>query len=921
MKKILYVAFLLLCAVVRGKEKEDTVATIYGKVTEKQQAGQGYIRAVFSPNVLLVTMDGEKTDSSYTVADKDGIFIFKNIRPQRVYLKLFSVGKKTVEGVYELDSGRNVFYFNMEDAPQEIEEASVTAEIPLMRKIADTTVYNAAAVRTMDGESLKAVLEQFPGFTLTKNDIFVDGEPVKRTYVNGVLIFGDNPMAAVNALNADEVSQVRVYAELSAEDKRRGLKNSRKQTVLDVVTKEPIFQLSEAGILAEGGMDETGQLRYSGAGALAYYSEMMQLSANVYAENVNASIGNGYETFGESDVRIALKEAEAMDKLSFYRENIGANVKLDKYWKDRDYGNSVKGKYKFERKYTKSTTAALTEYFANGANPAMSAEDNFSDRSVGSNHEFYAGFDLKDTPLKSLFLSVKGTVSDMNTSSLSTEDRIVGETGSGYSRHEENGSDIRDYNLATQVRWANNDAKKVRTSLNVDFAYSNSNTLSWSVDTLHTSFDRRHLVSDGFGKGLDGNMSFNLSTVLVNTDKRYLSMNASVKSLYMNTRKRQLTTDAFGVEIPVTDLANTYDYTWNMFTNSVEASFAYNSKNFSMNGGVALRNDIQIDDEYYPDALSYDRNYWSVMPNLSLRYKTLLLTASVSPSMPSLEQTRNRISDSNPLVLTGGNPDLKPSYDTKMTLQLSQPIAKNYGRINVNVSGACSFGRIVTKTMYFSENTVLSQWDGYEALAGSMLYTFENASIPAWSISANAAVTGLMAKRKISATARLLFGLSAYPQYYGNELIGVKDLNPGVAVNLSYRPVRSLNFVFSGSSTYMKSTDADGSLLSERIASTAGIYAYATFAKNGNFDLSYKLVAYDYLGGVGNDFLSHGLDAALGWSFLKRSLKVYVKGIDLLNSGSIYSNIVTADSSVQRWTPVYGRYFMIGVQYLFRRKN
>ena len=93
MKKILYVAFLLLCAVVRGKEKEDTVATIYGKVTEKQQAGQGYIRAVFSPNVLLVTMDGEKTDSSYTVADEDGIFIFKNIRPQRVYLKLFSVGK------------------------------------------------------------------------------------------------------------------------------------------------------------------------------------------------------------------------------------------------------------------------------------------------------------------------------------------------------------------------------------------------------------------------------------------------------------------------------------------------------------------------------------------------------------------------------------------------------------------------------------------------------------------------------------------------------------------------------------------------------------------------------------------------------------------------------------------------------------
>ena len=245
----------------------------------------------------------------------------------------------------------------MENAPEKIEEASVTAEVPLMKKIADTTVYNTAAVTTMDDESLRAVLEQLPGFKVDKDEIRVDGEPVKRTYVNGVLIFGDNPVTAIDALRADEVTQVKVYDELSAVDRRRGRKHARKEKVLDVVTKEHLLALSEAGVTLSGGADETGQLRYSGVGAAAYHSEMLQLSGNVYAENSTPYFyapGASMVTSDISAVRNVLSLGSTFDRFSDYSEAYGAGISAVKYWKDRNYGNSARVDYEYWHQYSKS---------------------------------------------------------------------------------------------------------------------------------------------------------------------------------------------------------------------------------------------------------------------------------------------------------------------------------------------------------------------------------------------------------------------------------------------------------------------------------------------------------------------------------------------------------------------------------------
>lgn len=58
-------------------------------------------------------------------------------------------------------------------------------------------------------------------------------------------------------LLADEVTHVKVYEEQNAEDKRRGLKNSVKEQVLDVATKESIISFGSASAQVSGGVDES----------------------------------------------------------------------------------------------------------------------------------------------------------------------------------------------------------------------------------------------------------------------------------------------------------------------------------------------------------------------------------------------------------------------------------------------------------------------------------------------------------------------------------------------------------------------------------------------------------------------------------------------------------------------------------------
>ena len=395
-------------------EKTDTLANIYGTVRGRLLH---YNTESKLPRVSVLLVSGR--DSSYTVTNGDGIFYFKDIRPGNIILRLSHTGKRTITEKYDVEAGANAFFFRMEDLPEELEEATVSAEAVLMRQIADTTVYNTAAVSYLPGEKLRAVLEQLPGFQADSKKLLIDGEEVKRTYVNGTLIFGDNPLTAIDALMADEVTQIKVFDEADVIDQRRGRKHGKK---------------------------------------------------------------------------------------------------------DRKYGNSASFEYNYSHKFENGNSSTLREFFADGDNPAGKSADTSSSAAVTGRHYFITQFDLKDTPLKSVFLSLSGDIRNTGNSALDISETSTADSDNISRRHETSASDTRDYNVDAHLAWKNNDAVIMHPEVSVDFNMSDSNSSSWKTDTLATSSFRRQLSSDGFGRNTGLSARAGFENYLINDERRSLSL-------------------------------------------------------------------------------------------------------------------------------------------------------------------------------------------------------------------------------------------------------------------------------------------------------------------------------------------------------------------------------------------------------------
>ena len=926
MKRLLFTIILLslggFCAATTVQQ--DSLARIIGEVNYKSNSK---LAPDFKLHLggcvvqLFFEKDGN-LDSLYTVTGQtDGRFSFKNVPVQRVILRLQCMGYETLTGVYELGPGDNAFILTMKEKSETLQESKIVAEIPLMTRLRDTTIFNTQAIKSMSGDGLRDVLEQIPGFSISDSGIYYNGEKVSRTYVNGLLIFGDEAMRAVNALKADEVTQVKVYDEQSAIDKHRGLKNSRKERVLNVVTKEKFISLTQFGLAAFGGADNTGQGRYGAAVATTFDSQDLNLDFNVNASNLEEP--EVYNTqsltrFIDLDNRHPLKE---------YAEKLHSDLFFLKHWKNRSFGNSLRGNYDFNRTYTKSASRALTEYFSTESSPAMKQLDTALADRIKYEHLLGFSLNLLDTPIKSLNIDFTGIISGDHDTQQSISNKEIGGV-EDYSRHEHISAKDRSWSLNGFVSWTNNDVIKWRPEVEIGGSYGKNTILSWTVDTLETSFLKRQLSSDGHGNNINVYSKAGVSANLVNTNERTLALTLFANADYTHTKSRQMTLNEWDVPSPVTDLANSYDYTRNEITASGIGGFNYaNSRNLSVTGDISLNNKTLLDDEFYPTDFSNQKNFLYPEFNLDVKLPEWSINSSLKSITPSIEQIRNRISDTNPLILTGGNPDLRQSFNLNGGFIYRPEVAsKKNGTVRslvVRSSSFCTFNPIVNCTQYFDSNTILDKWDGYEAQAGSMLYTYDNASRPSWNIGATGEYSVSMRYSIYNLRFSLSSNYSQASQFSGENQIWVGDWVNKLNISFMYNPSRKLRIIGHPGISYLQSNDNNGVNLSSRVFFSSSLYVnWNIILKRLWFVSKYNIAKYYYVKGLGQNHINQTLNVELRLKLLKdRSLILSLQAVDILNSGSLYTSTVNATYMRQDWTPTYGRYFLLNIAYTFRKRR
>lgn len=165
----------------------------------------------------------------------------------------------------------------------QLKEAVVKATRIKMFYKGDTLVYNADAFNVAQTESLRKLVEQLPGATMTDGEIRINGKRVDNLLVSGKNFFQGNIQAALDNLPAYIVSRIKVYDKAGEQSELTGRDMHDESYVMDVRLKRKYTGMWMAKLSADGGTDGL----WGGQAFLMRFDDRQMFTVNTDINNFN----------------------------------------------------------------------------------------------------------------------------------------------------------------------------------------------------------------------------------------------------------------------------------------------------------------------------------------------------------------------------------------------------------------------------------------------------------------------------------------------------------------------------------------------------------------------------------------------------------------------------------------------------------
>ena len=263
-------------------------------------------------------------------------------------------------------------------------------------------------------------------------------------------------------------------------------------------------------------------------------------------------------------------------------------------------------------------------------------------------------------------------------------------------------------------------------SFNVSGKYAPGDRDGWRVDTTASTPGLQvKLRNDGDSR----NYSFG-----ANLGYRYKlgkkgSVNASYSFSRDYARSKQQAVDFLSDPQGVVDTINSYHYTTDTYTHSLQTSLQYRSGDVWIMAGLGgVLYDIARS-ERFPKEERFPRLFFQLNPTVYLSVgksrKRFSFNLASFPQMIPLDALRSTLNATNPLSLQAGNPGLKLQNDLSGSAGFQFTDVKKALSFSVRLNGSYTFNYIAQRRTLFLEDTYLPQYD-YTARKGAQLTTQTN---------------------------------------------------------------------------------------------------------------------------------------------------------------------------------------------------
>ncbi|RYE30986.1 MAG: TonB-dependent receptor [Sphingobacteriaceae bacterium] len=791
----------------------------------------------------------------------------------------------------------------------------------------DTTEFDAGSFKVQPNAKVEDLLKQLPGIQVDKDGkITAQGQTVNKVLVDGEEFFGDDPTLVTKNIRSDMVDKVQLYDKASDQAAFTGVDDGKKTKTINIKLKED----KKNGYFGKADL---------GGGTNGFYQEQLLFNKfwgkkKLSAYGTLANTGKTGLGWQDSNKYGASGNTEVTDDggIIFYSSGNDELDSFDGRYNGQGIPTAKTGGLHFDSKFNSDKESINTNYKV-GYLDVKGNRNSLTQNSLptgliksNTNQDFDnaifrqkldAAYTIKLDTTSTLKVTIDGTIKSSKTrnnylaTSLRGNDTLLNRNN----RILTNDGDESIFNAS--VFYTKKFKKKGRTfSANFTQALNQNDTKGYLISEIDyynnlgrpDSMQRINQYKTTSIKSNVFTSNFTFSeplskTVTLTGNYRLILNNSSVDRISYNQ-------SSVG-EYNLVDMTLSNNYKLNQLSNQGGAFFNYKKAKTTFNFGTKIA-DVKFDQTNLYNNIVLNRHFLNYNPSANYQYRfsaqrSIRVGYYGNTSQPSIDQIQPVRVNTDPLNITIGNPELKPSFTNGLNA--------NYNSYKILTDQYI----YVSGSYYTTSNAIIG--NSMTDSAGKSTYRFTNLN---GKQTANFYMYGGFNKKITKLDVSIGLNVDAngntYYSYTNNVLNKTQSytFNPGASI-YKYKE-KKYNMSLTAGPTFTRSQSSLQTINNNSTGFNANgnfrVYLPKKFQINtdGNYQYQGKSASFN------QDFQRFIVNANLTKAFFKdEGLKLAVTVNDLLNQNVGFNRSATSTLLTQSTYTTIRRYFMFSIVYDFSK--
>ncbi len=643
---------------------------------------------------IALTTQGDTTQKSYQITNPNGQFVFPNLQAQTYILTINYIGYKTLRKIIAVSQEQQttgILYLT--PLSQLLNEVNIKGKKYEERTAVkgDTTEYNANAFKTNPDATAEDLISKMPGITVENGAVKAQGEDVKKVLIDGKEFFGDDATLALRNLPSEVIDKIQVFDNMSEQSQFTGFDDGQSVKTINIVTK-PDKRNGQFGKVFAGIGHDGNELRYLNGGNINLFKNDTRLSILGISNNINqqnfatqdllgafssngSSRGGGSHRGGSRGGGSSFGGggADPSNFLIGQQNGISTTNSIGLNYSD-SWGKkiTVNGNYFFNKLSVGNQQASTREYILSQDSSQFYKDEELT-TNTNLNNRFNMRVEYKIDSANSIVISPKFSFqTNSRSSELQTDTRLENQTPLN-NQYKESSTEKHGYNLSNEILFRHRFTKpgrsfsvSVMTGLNKNDSETLVQSLTQSYQNgspLPTIRINQQTIGNVNGYNLSGNLSY--TEPLSRRSMLQVNYFSAFSSSESEQKARNYDESTGDYTILNTRFSNTFNN--DRYTNRAGLSYRARTEKLMLSVNLSAQRADLIRDQSFPVNNSFHELFYNVLPSVISTYKfnkehSLRLFYRTSADLPSITQLQNVLNNTNPLLLSTGNPDLKQEY-------------------------------------------------------------------------------------------------------------------------------------------------------------------------------------------------------------------------------------------------------------------